>query len=112
MGTRHFFRKASSVSAQEALELWSEGRALILDVRATNQRRTVIPGSMHIPLGELEGRALGLPEDTLLITFCIGGLISTGAANLLTELGFESASIIRGLIGWRAAGGHLDEISR
>lgn len=112
MGTRHFLRKASTVSAQEALALWSEGKAVILDVRAANQRRTLIPGSMHIPLGELEERAINLPEGTLLITFCIGGLISTGAANLLTELGFESTSMSRGLIGWRAAGGPLEEVTR
>lgn len=67
MGTRHFFRKASAVSAQEALELWLEARAVILDVRATN---------------------------------------------LLTQRGFESASTSRGLIGWRAAGGPLEGVTR
>ncbi|WP_346923427.1 hypothetical protein [Rothia sp. (in: high G+C Gram-positive bacteria)] len=67
MGTRHFFRKASAVSAQEALELWLEARAVIFDVRATN---------------------------------------------LLTQRGFESASRSRALIGWRAAGGPLEGVTR
>lgn len=67
MGTCHFFRKASAVSSQEALELWLEASAVIPDVRATN---------------------------------------------LLTQRGIESASTSRGLIGWRAAGGLLEGVTR
>ena len=67
MGTRHFSRKASAVSSQEALELWLEASAVIPDVRATN---------------------------------------------LLTQRGIESASTSRGLIGWRAAGGTLEGVTR
>ena len=69
-----------------------------------------IPGAVHIPLSELEARALELPEDRTIVTFCTGGLISTGAANLLTELGFTAVNLARGLIEWRAAGGALEGV--
>lgn len=67
------------------------------------------PGAVHVPLAELSARALELPDDRLLITFCTGGLLSSGAANMLIELGFDAASMSRGLIAWRAHGGALDK---
>jgi rhodanese-related sulfurtransferase len=107
MSVRHFFRRPDAVSAEEALRLVAEG-ALVVDVRRARDRaRQHIPGSVHIPLDELEERAGELPDDRLLIAFCTGGLLSSGATTLLAELGLEAVSMSRGLIGWRAAGGPL-----
>ncbi|UPL16110.1 rhodanese-like domain-containing protein [Microbacterium galbinum] len=95
------------MTSEEAQRLIAEG-ALVIDVRRVQDwRRAHIPGSIHIPLGELEGRADELPDDRMLLTFCTGGLLSSGAANLLAELGFEATNMARGLIDWRAAGGEL-----
>ena len=110
MSTRHFFRRPITVTAGEAARLLGEG-AVLLDVRGEREfRRAHIPGAVHIPLSELEARALELPEDRTIVTFCTGGLISTGAANLLTELGFTAVNLARGLIEWRAAGGALEGV--
>lgn len=108
MSIRHFFRRPESVSAADAMLLIEAG-ALVVDVRGEREwRRQHIPGARHIPLDELEAHAEDLPEDRVLITFCTGGLLSSGAANLLTELGFTAVSMSRGLIDWRAASGALE----
>lgn len=107
MTVRHFFRRPRTVTAGEAIDLIAVG-AVVVDVRRESDwRRRHIPHSIHIPLGELEQRAAELPEDRLLITFCTGGLLSSGAANLLAELGFDAVNLGGGLIEWRAAGGAL-----
>ncbi|GAB3618634.1 hypothetical protein GCM10027416_31910 [Okibacterium endophyticum] len=108
MSIRHFFRRPTAVSAVEAKRLIAAG-ALVVDVRGEREwRRQHIPGSMHIPLDRLEARAEELPDDVLLITFCTGGLLSSGAANLLVELGFDAVSLSHGLMEWRASGGALE----
>jgi rhodanese-related sulfurtransferase len=108
MAIRHFFRRPRAVSAAEAMVLVADG-ALVVDVRGEREwRRHRIPGSVNIPLASLEERAEELPEDRLLVAFCTGGLLSTGAANLLVELGFDAVTLGRGLIEWRAAGGALE----
>lgn len=102
-----FFRRARSVSTAEARQLLAAG-ALMVDVRRTAEwRRHHVPGSINIPLAELERRAEELPDDRILITFCTGGLLSSGAATLLADLGFDAVNLARGLVGWRAAGGEL-----
>ncbi len=97
------------MSAAEALRLVAEG-AVVVDVRRDFEwNRVHIPDAVHMPLEVLPARCLELPEDTLLIAFCTGGIRSAGAANLLVENGFEAANMSGGLIGWRAAGGDLTE---
>jgi rhodanese-related sulfurtransferase len=104
---RNLFRRPESVSAEDAMRLIENG-AVVIDVRGEREwQRRHIGGSLNIPLVQLEDRSVELPDDRLLITFCTGGLISRGAANLLVELGFDAVNLSRGLIEWRAAGGTL-----
>jgi rhodanese-related sulfurtransferase len=104
---RHHLRRSPGVPADEAVRLAAAG-ALVVDVRRTFEwNRTHVPGSVHLPLEDLLERCGDLPDDRLLLTFCTGGLRSAGAANLLREEGFEALNVIRGLVGWRAAGGPL-----
>ncbi len=107
MSLRHHLRRPRAVTATEALRLVGDG-ALVVDVRREFEwNRVHIPGSVHVPLATLTNRCLELPDDRLLITFCTGGLRSAGAANLLTENGFDAVNMSGGLIHWRAAGGAL-----
>ncbi|MCR5980004.1 rhodanese-like domain-containing protein [Gordonia jinghuaiqii] len=107
MKVRHYLRRPPTVPAADAVRLVADG-ALIVDVRRDFEwNRVHIPGAVHMPLEVLPERCLELPEDTLLIAFCTGGIRSAGAANLLVENGFEAANMSGGLIGWRAAGGDL-----
>lgn len=108
MSLRHYVRRPPEVGVAEALRL-IEGGALVVDVRREREwRNHHVPGSVLLPLDELADRAEELPEDRVLIAFCTGGLLSRGAANLLTELGFDAVSLARGLMAWRAAGGALE----
>ena len=108
MSLRHFFRRPETVTAAEAASLVTGGSAIILDVRRTaDWQRNHIPGAMHIPLDALAIRAEELPDGYRIITFCTGGLLSSGAANLLVELGFDAVNMAGGLIDWRSSGGSL-----
>lgn len=108
MSLRHHMRRPPEVTAAEALRLVEAG-ALVVDVRREREWRDHhVPGSVHVPLADLEARAEELPEGRVLIAFCTGGLFSRGAANLLAELGFDAVSLSRGLMAWRAAGGPLE----
>ncbi|QCB92694.1 rhodanese-like domain-containing protein [Cellulomonas shaoxiangyii] len=108
MSFRDRLRGVPSVDAREAVRLVEAG-ALVVDVRGGREwARHHVPGAVHLPLRELEARAVDLPDDRLLVTFCTGGLLSRGAARLLTELGFDVVDLASGLIGWRAAGGPLE----
>jgi len=110
MRAAHLFRRPPAVDVVEALRRLDDG-AILLDVRSTELwRRCHVPGSMNIPLAELETRAEELPEERPVIVFCTGGLLSTGAANLLLELGVDAMHVSRGLIAWRAAGAPLHAI--
>ena len=107
MSLRHYLHRPPAVTAAEAVRLVADG-ALVVDVRRDFEwRRTHIPGAVHLPLEGLLERCLELPDDCLLITFCTGGIRSTGAANLLVENGFDAVNMSGGLIQWRSAGGPL-----
>lgn len=98
MKVRHCLRRPPTVSATEALQLVNDG-ALVVDVRRDFEwNRVHIPDAVHMPLEVLPDRCIALPEDTLLIAFCTGGIRSAGAANLLVENGFDAVNMSGGLI--------------
>ncbi|MBO3088230.1 rhodanese-like domain-containing protein [Cellulomonas dongxiuzhuiae] len=107
MSFRDRLRRIPTVDAHEAMRLVEAG-ALVVDVRGGREwARQHVPGAVHLPLRDLEARALELPDDRLIVTFCTAGLLSRGAARLLTERGFDVVDLAGGLMAWRAAGGPL-----
>jgi hydroxyacylglutathione hydrolase len=80
---------------------------LILDVRSAAEYATEhIPGSRHIPYGELGARLDELPRNRPIATICRGGKRSGLAASILQRDGFaEVVHVARGIGVWRA-GGH------
>jgi hydroxyacylglutathione hydrolase len=82
------------------------GGPVILDVRnASEYEREHIPGSLHIPYGELAGRLDEVPSDRPIATICRGGKRSGLAASILQRAGFEVIHVGKGVGVWRA-GGH------
>jgi len=78
----------------------------ILDVRNKSEYAGEhIPGSLHIPYGDLAGRLDELPRDRQLATICRGGKRSGLAASILQRAGFEVIHVGRGVGVWRD-GGH------
>ncbi len=79
-------------------------RVLILDVREAPEREAgAIPGSAHVPLGELRARLHELPRDREIIAHCASGQRSYTACRLLTQHGFRCRNLTGAFKTWRAA---------
>ena len=93
------------VSASELHERITRGEAItIVDVRTPNEwARDHIDGSIHVPVGEIPGRAGDLRRDRLLVTICEGGYRSSLAASLLVRAGVAAvANVSGGMAAYRA----------
>jgi hydroxyacylglutathione hydrolase len=78
---------------------------LILDVRNRSEYAGEhIPGSLHIPYGELAGRFDELPRERQIATICRGGKRSGLAASILQREGFDVVHVGQGVGVWRDAG--------
>ena len=65
-----------------------------------------IPGSLHIPYGDLAARLDELPRDRPIATICRGGKRSGLAASILQREGFaDVVHVGKGVGAWRD-GGH------
>ncbi len=79
----------------------------ILDVRnAAEYAAEHIPGSLHIPYGDLGGRLDELPREGQVTTICRGGKRSGLAASILQREGFDDVVHVGQGVGVWRAGGH------
>jgi hydroxyacylglutathione hydrolase len=80
---------------------------LVLDVRNDSEYAAEhIPGSLHIPYGDLAGRFDEIPRDRPIATICRGGKRSGLAASILQREGFaDVVHVGQGVGTWRD-GGH------
>ena len=87
-----------------------EGAPVVLDVRAASEYEAEhIPGSLHIPYGDLAQRLDELPRDRPVATICRGGKRSGLAASILQREGFDDVVHVgRGVSAWRQAGGPVE----
>jgi rhodanese-related sulfurtransferase len=78
--------------------------ALLLDVREEAERRKgAIPGSAHIPLGQLRARLGELPRDREIVVYCQTGQRSYVASRLLSQHGFRVRNLSGAYRTWEAA---------
>lgn len=100
--------KTDSVSPQDAATLFSEKKAIIVDVREDDEwKQQHIPGAIHIPLGQLLGRLTELEQykNTPIITQCQKGGRSQQALTVLKSLKFSKVyNLEGGLDAWNNAG--------
>lgn len=83
--------------------LLDQGRPIVLlDVREPFEFEKVhIPGSVLIPLGQLQHRLGELDRDAEIITYCHHGMRSMTAASILRASGFQHVrSMAGGIDGW------------
>jgi sulfur-carrier protein adenylyltransferase/sulfurtransferase len=97
------------IRPEEARERLSEPDApLLLDVRTDRERGvSFIPGSVHVPMAEVEERiAEAAPDPSRpIITYCASGRRSRDILPTLDALGYESGvSIAGGIVAWQALG--------
>jgi len=82
---------------QVADRLDAEDPPVLVDVREDWERQIAsIPGSVHIPLGELPARAGELPSDRPLVLHCHHGGRSMQAAQWLTAQGHDRVANLEG----------------
>jgi hydroxyacylglutathione hydrolase len=86
---------------------------VLLDVRDADEYEAGhIPGSVHIPYGELADRLAELPRDRVIATICSGGKRSGLAASILQREGFDRVvHVAHGGVGtWRERGHPVEGI--
>jgi NADPH-dependent 2,4-dienoyl-CoA reductase/sulfur reductase-like enzyme/rhodanese-related sulfurtransferase len=84
--------------ATVAPESWRPSGEMLLDVRDADEVAASgrLAGALHIPLGELRGKAQDLPRDRVIVTYCQKGQRGYFAACTLQGLGFENIRNLRG----------------
>jgi rhodanese-related sulfurtransferase len=77
-------------------------RLLVLDVREPWEYALAhLPGSIHIPLGQLPGRVQELSSESDIVAMCKSGGRSRRAAELLASAGFNRvANLTGGIDAW------------
>jgi hydroxyacylglutathione hydrolase len=100
-------RRIKLIDPDELAELIEAGDLLVLDVRDEDEFADAhIPGSVHLPYGELPDRHAELPRDRPIAAICSGGKRSGLAASILRREGFERVlHVANGGVGtWRRSG--------
>ena len=79
------------ISVDEALRLWQNKEAIIIDVRTPGEYRDGhIPGVVNIPLDELEKRIGEIPKDKKVVLICRTGNRSAQGTRLLRSKGLNN----------------------
>lgn len=77
------------------------GKVVVLDVREPSEfEQWRIPGSLNVPLGELEARLDEVPTGREIVTVCAVGARASKAAESLGAKGFDVAVLEGGMSGW------------
>ncbi|MBV1778992.1 rhodanese-like domain-containing protein [Paeniglutamicibacter sp. ABSL32-1] len=77
----------------------------LLDVREDFEiTEGMIPGALHIPMGELNTRLDELDRTRPVIVICRSGNRSARVADALTGAGFTADTMAGGMIAWQRAG--------
>jgi hydroxyacylglutathione hydrolase len=100
-------RRIELIDADELAERLEADDLLVVDVRDDDEwAEAHIPGSMHLPYGQLLERLEELPRDRTIAAICSGGKRSGLAASILQREGFESViHVADGGVGtWRRSG--------
>ena len=95
------------VDRDALLELVRDGAVTVLDVRPADEYNAGhIPGSLSIPLKELELHLSDLPRDEEIVAYCRGPycVLSIQAVEILRSKGFQAVRLEEGIQDLRALG--------
>ncbi len=96
---------APTVDATEAARWLEEGRAVLVDVRTPAEVRAGrIPGSLAVPLAELDAAGTFWTEGRAVLCVCAVGSRSAQAAQRLRAAGADAYSLAGGVLSWQAQG--------
>src|SRR3954451_21787131 len=100
-------RRIELIDPHELAGRLENDELVVLDVRDDDEYEEAhIPGSLHLPYGELPDRQSELPRDRPIAAICSGGKRSGLAASILQREGFEGVlHVADGGVGtWRRSG--------
>lgn len=91
-----------NISTKEAKELYQQEGYLLLDVRTPAEiMERSIPGSLNIPLQEIEQRLAEIPRDKKLLVICRSGNRSRQAIQILIQHGYKDLyNVDGGITAW------------
>jgi molybdopterin/thiamine biosynthesis adenylyltransferase/rhodanese-related sulfurtransferase len=97
------------IRPEDARDRLAEADApILIDVRTDRERATsYIPGSVHLPMADVESRLAEVAPDSKrrVITYCATGARSRRILSTIAELGYEDAvSMAGGIVAWQALG--------
>ncbi len=97
------------ITSTEVKPLLEGNKILMLDVREPSEVASgIIPGAVHIPLGELPSRYQEIDASRPVVVYCAHGIRSFQGAYFLRTQGFEGTrSLSGGIVQWSHAGGAL-----
>ena len=108
------------ITPDEARKLMEGGRALVVDVRDTQEllRGGKIKDAVHVSRGMLEFRAdpdspyhdQAFAKDRPIIVYCASGGRSALSGKVLKDFGFQSVYNLGAYKDWVASGGAVEEL--
>ncbi|WP_210471023.1 rhodanese-like domain-containing protein [Sporosarcina sp. 6E9] len=90
------------ITPAEVKDLLESGQQLnLVDVREDDEvAEGIIPGAIHIPLGEVAERVGELDKSKPYIIICRSGGRSGRATEYLEEAGYDAANMTGGMLEW------------
>jgi len=90
---------ASLISANQFVELFNTGEAVLLDIRYPFETRLWgVHFAVEIPLNELPDRLDELPRDKVIVCSCPLDIRSNIAFQYLAQKGFQAKILVGGLV--------------
>lgn len=94
---------------QQVHDLLERDGIQLIDVREQGEWDAGrIAGALHVPLGELAGRAPEIDRERRIVFYCRSGARSAMAAEALDAAGYDAHNMAGGLVDWTAAGLSLE----
>jgi sulfur-carrier protein adenylyltransferase/sulfurtransferase len=104
--------RVTEIDAANAISTKAAGDTIFLDVREPAEWNLGhVPGAVHIPRGQLEGKVESLiGRDRNVVIYCAGGSRSALAADTLQQMGYEHVASLRGgFRSWAESGGDVED---
>lgn len=104
--------RIKEIDAAHAIVQQKKGDSVFLDVREPAEWNLGhVPGAVHVPRGQLEGKIEGLiGRDSNVVIYCAGGSRSALAADTLQQMGYQRvASLEGGFRAWADSGGEIED---
>jgi rhodanese-related sulfurtransferase len=105
-GVMVFRRRRHSLDPADAVEALNAGRLVLFDVREGRERALrFVPGSKHLPLGQVKARLHELPRDVPVAFICETGRRSALATTTARRHGYDARNVKGGMSAWTDGAG-------